>query len=235
MNGTWVPLLAGVCCWAGCMVETAGPTQHDFRTIDRDQSERVRLNLTMGAGNLRIDGGTDKLVAADFTYNVAGWKPEMRYDTAGGRGTLTIRQPETGRPHVGRTGYEWDLRLNREVPLDVSVRFGAGEAHLNLGGLTLHRVDVEMGVGKLDMDLHGRPQQSYDVSIRGGVGQATIHLPFTVGVDAEVEGGIGSIDASGLRREGNHYFNEAYADSGAKPAIHLSVHGGVGAIRLLSE
>ena len=233
MNRRWMPLLAGAVCLSGCVVETAGPTQHDFRTIDRDDSELVRVNLNMGAGNLRIDSGTDKLVAADFTYNVASWKPEVRYNSAAGRGSLTISQPDRGRTHMGKTDYEWDLRLNRETPLEISVHFGAGEAHLDLGGLTLRSVDVDMGVGKLDLDLHGSPKQSYDVHVRGGVGEATVRLPAGVGVEAEATGGIGEIKASGLRKDGNRYFNDAYRDS--KVTVRLDVHGGVGSIRLISD
>jgi hypothetical protein len=214
----WVPLLAA--CLGGCVIERPGPTQHDFQTIERDSSDLVRVNLIMGAGNLRVDSGTDKLAAADFTYNVASWKPEMRYTSAAGRGSLTIRQSESHQPHLGKNQYEWDLRLNREVPLDLTVQFGAGEAHLNVGDLTLRSVDVEMGVGRLDLDLDGRPKQSYNVNVSGGVGEATIHLPAGVAVDAEATGGIGSIQASGLRKRGNRYFNDAYPDS--KVAIRLT-------------
>ena len=131
MNGRWVPLLA--VCLAGCVIERPGPTQHDFQTVERDSSELVRVNLIMGAGNLRVDSGTDKLAAADFTYNLASWKPEIRYTSAAGRGSLTIRQSESHQPHLGKNEYEWDLRLNREVPLDLTVHFGAGEARLNVG------------------------------------------------------------------------------------------------------
>ena len=231
MNGRWVPLLA--VCLAGCGIERPGPTQHDFQTVERDSSELVRVNLIMGAGNLRVDSGTDKLAAADFTYNLASWKPEMRYTRAAGRGSLTIRQSESHQPHLGKNEYEWDLRLNREVPLDLTVHFGAGEARLNVGDLTLRSVDVEMGVGRLDLDLDGRPKQSYNVNVSGGVGEATIHLPAGVGVDAEATGGIGSIQASGLRKTGDRYFNDAYPDS--KVTIRLTVHGGVGSIRLIAD
>lgn len=233
MNGRWVPLLAGAVCLAGCVMETTGPVQHEFRTIDRDHSEQVRVNLNMGAGKLRVDSGTDKLAAADFTYNVASWKPQVRYDSGAGRGTLTISQPEGVHSGFGKHEYEWDLRLNRDVPVELTVHFGAGEAHLNVGDLALRNVEVEMGVGKLDLDLHGRPKQSYDVRVNGGVGEATVHLPSGVGVEAEATGGIGNIQVEGLHKEGDRYYNDAHAES--KVNIHVSVHGGVGSIRLIAD
>jgi hypothetical protein len=228
-----VLLLAGALCWTGCVVETAGPPHHDFQTIERDRSEQVRVSLNMGAGNLRISPGTEKLMRADFTYSVPSWKPEVKYDSVGGHGNLTIRQPESHTARIGHNAYEWDLRLNRDVPLDLSMNFGAGEANLDLGALTLRRVSVEMGVGSLKMDLRGNPKQDYDVRIQGGVGEATVRLPSDVGVDADAEGGIGEIKVQGMHRDGRRYYNGAYAD--AKVKIHVSVQGGIGSIHLISD
>ena len=220
-------------CSAGCVVQQAGPAQHDFQAIERDSAEYVDVNLKMGAGTLRIDTGTDKLAAADFTYNIPALKPEVRYAKNADHGILTVAQPNQHGPHFGKTEYEWDLRLNREVPLALTVEFGAGEAHLDVGGLTLRDVDIRMGVGQLDLDLRGAPKKSYDVSIHGGVGEAIVHLPSDVGVEAEAHGGIGSIEASRLHRDRSRYYNDAWDE--AKVRIHLDVHGGVGSIRLLSE
>jgi hypothetical protein len=231
MNSGWLLLLIGASCLTGCAFERAGPSQHDSQSIERDNSELVRVNLDMGAGTLRVSGGTDKLAAADFQYNVASWKPEVRYSSAAGYGSLIIRQPNGG-ASLGHTKYEWDLRLNRDVPLEIEAHLGAGEAHLDLGSLTLRNLEVEMGAGELDLDLRGTPKKSYEVRIRGGAGEATIRLPSSVGVEAQVTGGIGEVNAPGLHRDGTRYVNDALANS--KATIHLDVEGGVGSIQLIS-
>jgi hypothetical protein len=229
-----LPLLAAALCLSGCVIETAtGPVRHDSRSIERDASERVHVDLHMGAGNLMIGGGARKLLNADFTYNVASWEPEVRYSSTGTNGNLTIRQPGQGHAQIGRTRYQWDLALNNDVPIDLSLHFGAGEARLDLSSLSLRSVEVDMGVGKLDMDLRGNPKHSYDVRVSGGIGEATVHLPAGVGVYAEGSGGIGEIKTQGLRREGGHWVNDAYEDS--KVRIHVNVHGGIGAIRLIAD
>ena len=226
-------LLTGTLLLSGCVVETPGPTQHDLKTIDLSKAETLRASFRMKAGTLRVDSTSQKTARADFTYNVRSWKPYVHYSDTGGRADLTVEQPGNSHTHVGHTRYEWDMRLNRDVPLDLRVNFGAGEAELNLAQLTLRSVDVEMGVGKLDLDLRGEPKQSYDVRIRGGVGEATVHLPRDIGVSAQAEGGIGEIQVNGLRKEGHRYFNEAWEQS--KVRIHLDVRGGIGSIRLIAE
>jgi len=226
-------LCAGILSLTGCMLEHAGPVQNEFQAIERDDAESVRVSLRMGAGNLRVGSGTQKLMRADFAFNVPGWKPELHYSSVGKRGNLRIEQPSAGGSIRGNTKYEWDVRLNREVPVDLEVHFGAGEATLDLGSLDLRSVDVQMGVGEMKMDLRGRPKQDYKVQIRGGVGEAVVRVPSDVSVYADAQGGIGEISAPGMRREGSRYYNSAYGQS--KPTIHLDIHGGVGSIRLVSE
>jgi hypothetical protein len=169
---------------------------------------------------------------ADFTYNVASWKPEVRYNNTGARGDLTIEQPVSG-GHFGDITYIWDLRLNEQVAIDLTANLGAGEATLNLGSLSLRSLEIEMGAGQLNLDLRGQPKRSYDVRIRGGVGEATVHLPKDAGIEADVQGGIGDISARGLRKEEGRYVNDALDTAAVK--IHLNIRGGVGSINLIAE
>jgi hypothetical protein len=230
-----IVVLAGVAaCLAGCNFTNtpAGPVQRESRSVELDQTELARVGLKMSAGTLKVKGGSSKLVEADFTYNVAAWKPEVRYNNTGARGDLTIEQPVDG-GHFGDVTYIWDLRLNDQVPLDLTANLGAGEANLNLGSLSLRSLEIEMGAGELTLDLRGQPKRSYDVRIRGGVGEATVHLPTGVGIEADVQGGIGDISARGLRKEEGRYVNDALDTATVK--IHLNIRGGVGSINLIAE
>ena len=234
MDWRCVPLIAGAFGLAACVhVEHEGPVQHDSQVIERDNAEVVQVDLNMGAGTLRVSGGTDKLARVDFDYDIPSWKPEVRYNSAAGRGTLHIRQPETHEANIGHNRYEWDLRLNKDVPLEIGLHFGAGDARLDVGSLNLRRVNVEMGVGKLDLDLRGNPKKSYDVRVHGGIGEATVRVPSSVGVVANAHGGIGEISAPGLRKDGDRYVNDAYRTSPV--TIHMEVEGGIGSIRLVSD
>lgn len=223
--------LAGAFYLSGCVVGSVrtGPVQYESRTIERDKSQEVTVNLDMGAGDLKVGSGTSKLAQAYFTYNVPRWKPVVDYDA----GNLTIRQPGGGHSHAGNIQYQWDVRLGREIPVDLRVHFGAGEAQLDLGSLDLRDVNVEMGVGRMVMDLRGDPSHDYAVHIEGGVGEAKVQLPLNAGVFATAHGGIGEISVRGMRKDGDHWVNEVYDT--AKVKVRVDVQGGIGRIELIGD
>jgi uncharacterized protein DUF2154 len=211
--------------------EPAGPERTDTRSIDLDNSEEVRVDLKMGAGELRVSGGAGKLMEGRFTYHRLRLRPEISYTNGGFRGRLVVREPG----HIGSatSKYAWDLRFNNQKPLDIDVHCGAGESRLDLGDLALRRVNVEMGVGELKMDLRGAPKNDYAVNVHGGVGEATIYLPEGVGIEAHVKGGIGDIHAPGLEKREGRYLNDSYGR--AKTTVRLDIEGGIGQINLIGN
>lgn len=219
---------------AGCNfnVERTGPIEHETQSIDLDKSEMARVELKMGAGELEVEGGSPKMMEADFTYNIRSWKPVVRYNSSSFRGQLSVEQPRGSHGGANVT-YKWNLRLNSNLPLDVITHLGAGEARMNLGNVTLRSLEVNMGVGELRLDLRGKPKSDFSVKIHGGVGQATVYLPSDVGVIANASGGIGNIDVRGLEKSNGHWINPAHEH--APVTIHVDVNGGIGNISLIAQ
>ncbi len=218
--------------FAGCEFDhtVTGPLRDDPVSIDLGTADHANVELDMGAGEMKLRGGAEKLLEGRFEYNVAGWKPLVRSSTAGSYATVTIKQPEHFQGG-GNRRYLWDLELNDKVQLDLAVNCGAGRAKLDLGDLDLRSVAVHMGAGDVELDLRGKPSRDYDANIEGGVGQATIRVPAGVGVWAQAHGGLGRIDVSGLEKRGDHYENSLYDTS--KVNVRLKVEGGIGEIRII--
>lgn len=208
-----------------------GPERTETRSVELDTSDEVRVDLSMGAGELRVSGGAAKLMESKFSFNRLRLRPEVSYDASGSRGHLVVKEP--GNVHTATGRYAWDLRFNDKKPLDLNLECGAGESRLDLGDLTLRRVHVEMGVGQLKMDLRGTPKNDYAVKVEGGVGSATIYLPEGVGIEANVEGGIGGIHAPGLEKRDGRYVNSSLGH--AKTTVRLDIEGGIGSINLISN
>jgi hypothetical protein len=225
-----VAVLAGA-CESQRGGEQVGEMQRESKSVDPKGAHSARAQLKMGAGELNLTGGADQLMEADFSYNVADWKPKVSYDVSGEEGELIVKQGGgEGSNLSGEARNEWEIRLNDEVPTDLVVQMGAGESDLDLDSLTLTGLDLQMGAGKTTVDLTGDYAQNFDASIQGGVGEATVLLPSEVGVKAKAEGGLGKINAEGLKRVGDSYVNDAYGESDVN--LSVDVQGGVGQINL---
>ena len=206
-----------------------GETRSETVSLDLGEAKSARVELRMGSGELNVGAGTPKLIEGKFTYNVPDWKPVVDY-RAGAASELKIAQPSsTG--SFGNTVNGWDLKLNTEVPLEVTANLGAGEANLELGRLNLSRVDMNIGAGEVTMDLRGEPKRSYDVQIRGGVGETVVYLPKDAGIAATATKGIGEISTEGLEQRDGVWVNPNRI--GAPVTVRLDVQGGVGEIRLI--
>jgi len=224
------PLLLCLCACVHFTDRQTGELQTESRSVALGNAKSVRVEIHMGAGELKIDGGAAELLEAEFVYNVAKWKPELDYSVSGTQGLLTIRQPEWSGSPRGPRQYEWDLRLNNSVPLEIAVHLGAGKSTLTLGTLALTNLDIQMGVGETLVDLVGDWKKDLKATIRGGVGKATVRLPEEVGVRVKARGGIGEIKAPAFGRDGDAYVNNAYGKSPV--TLHVDVEGGIGEIKL---
>jgi hypothetical protein len=61
-----------------------GDLRTESQSVKLGDAKPVRVEINMGAGDLGVTGGAEKLLEADFTHNVARLKPEVEYtgDTA---------------------------------------------------------------------------------------------------------------------------------------------------------
>jgi hypothetical protein len=245
-----VVLLAASGCSSGARV---GALRTESETVELGGAAPVRVEIEMGAGELKVAGGAAKLLEASFTYNVAELKPEVDYRG----GTLTVRTPDVSTGiaslwDVNEYRYEWDLRLNDDVPMDMQVSLGAGRSNLQLGTLSLTSLQVTRGAGEVVLDLSGSTsltrlnvgggagavtvdltggwQDDLEATIEGGLGARTLILPADVGVRVKVEVGVGAVDAPGLTKEGEYYTNDAYGQSDV--TLTIQVEGGVGGTEL---
>ena len=208
-----------------------GELRTESQSVELGDAKSVRVKMVLGAGNLVVTGGAEKLLEADFTYNVAKLKPEVEFTD----GTLVVQHPDV-------RGYrtlqdirdfrnEWDLRLNNDVPMNLSLDMGAGTSNLQLAGLSLTGLDISLGASESTIDLSGDWAQDLGVSIEAGAADLTVRLPSDIGVRVEVEAGPTVVNAPGLTKDGNVYTNAAYGVSDV--TLQIDLQAGIGLINLL--
>jgi len=217
---------------AGCSSDDVrvGELRTESKSVELGDAKSVRVKMLLGAGDLAVTGGAEKLLEADFTYNVAKLKPEVEFTN----GTLIVQHPDVrgyrSPQDIKDFRNEWDLRLNNDVPMNLSLDMGAGTSDLQLAGLSLTGLDIILGAGKSTVDLSGGWRRDLDVTINTGAANITVRLPKDVGVRVEVAAGLGRIEASGLKQDGYVYTNEAYGTS--EVTLHINILTGIGQINL---
>jgi len=215
----------------GCNSQVkVGALQTESQSVELGNAESVRVEIDMGAGDLTLTGGAEKLMEADFTYNVARLKPNVDYTD----GTLVVRQPEVnGFPSLlGIADFrnEWGVRLFDAVPMDLSVVMGGGTSDLQLAGLSLTKLDVTLGAAAGTIDLSGDWTHDLAITIDAGAGGLTVWLPRDVGVRVDVDRGATLINTISLTQDGNIYTNAAYGVS--EVTLQIDLKTGIGVVNL---
>lgn len=165
-----------------------------------------------------------------FLTNLTDMKPDVSYDARGSRGFLTIRQEKKKGIVFGKVKNDWTISLSDSLPLDMEVDLGAGECRLDLTGIRLESLTVDIGVGELNLILPDRISDRVRVRVDGGIGSALVYVPEHVGARVDAGGGIGSIDIHGMKKKGSKYFNQAFDYD--KPYFDISIEGGIGSIEV---
>jgi hypothetical protein len=225
-----LPLLALTACHVSMDMDDNMPVKTETRSVDRGKAEFVRVEINMGAGELKVKGGAAKLLDAEFR---SAHPPDVTYNANGSRGALEIRSPK--QTHWGSRGGDntWKLNFDSQTPIDMVVHLGAGETDLDLSNVALRSLEVHMGVGELRLNLDGDYKRDVDVDVQGGVGRAEIRLPRKIGSQVDAKGGLGSLNTKGLKKDGEHYVNAAYEKSTRQ--VRCKVRGGIGEIELIGD
>jgi hypothetical protein len=202
----------------------------ESQSVELGDAKSVRVKVGLGAGDLQLTGGAQKLMQADFTYNVAKLKPDVEYTD----GTLVVQQPEVnGMPALlGIAGFrnEWGLQLYDGVPMDLTVDVGGGSGDLQLAGLSLTRLNITLGAGAYTVDLTGDWARNLDIFISAGAAILNVRLPKDVGTRVMVESGPHTIETTGLTKDGEFYTNAAYGVSDV--TMQIDLEAGIGTINL---
>lgn len=210
----------------GCGMFTGGDkikADEGSFTIEKDDATELDVQIEMGVGELTVATGTGDWVEGSFDTNMKELEPIVTYK----KGTVVIGHKDNQDIRIGKIKNKWEMVLSEDIPIDLSVDTGASSANLDLQQLQLNKLNVETGVGELNLNLSGDWKKGFKANIQAGVGSATIILPSDVGVEVKTDSGIGHIEVSDLISKGNGvYVNEAYEN--ADVIIEIVAEVGVG-------
>ncbi|KOP80146.1 hypothetical protein AMS59_01685 [Lysinibacillus sp. FJAT-14745] len=220
---------ASVIALSGCNSVVPGKTKDETILVEKDKAEKLDVELQLGVGEITVEKGAKDWVEGTAQYNIDKLAPRVNYDLRGKTGIVSIDHKGSTSVRLGKIKNTWDIKLNEDIPMDLSIETGASDAELDLQGLQLEKLNIDTGVGDLKVDLGGNWKKSFETNIETGVGQTTVILPSEVGVKLTTENGIGSLDVEGFISKGKGvYVNEAYDKADVKIEVHSEM--GVGEV-----
>jgi len=236
MRSRWIIGVAALMVLAvaatGCVrVEMPGGTfTESNESVTLQGATKVNARINMGAGTLDIASADTDLMKAHFGYSDSGWEPEVSYDVSGSTGELSVGTPSRLRVDFAKDfRYEWTIGLTPDVPLDLAVNMGAGEATLDLAGLDIRELQVDVGAGDTTVDLTGDWKHDLTGDINTGAGALKLRVPENVGVRiVGYKDGLGEYRADGFMQDGDALVNPAYEDATVK--FDLVLRRGVGEV-----
>jgi hypothetical protein len=153
--------------------QQAGPEVKESITVAVPKSDEANLTLSFGAGKLTLSPDTNgkNLVDGTATYNVEDLKPSIEKNG----NSIEIKQGDFHNlPAFKDVKNEWDLRLSN-TPLDLTVKAGAYEGDLELGGLALKSLTVRDGASHVNLSFL-EPNQTEMSILRYETGASDVKL-----------------------------------------------------------
>jgi hypothetical protein len=231
-----IGFLAAGFFWLVTSDSLGGGSVSDAISQSLSGAESAEVEINFGVGRVTVGAlpaGSEELITGSIerpeeirveqSFDVTDDVAHYRLQTEGSvRSVQSI--PFFG---PGDDNWRWDMQLNRDVPLRLTLDTGVGETTLDLRQLLVETINVDTGVGQTTVILPG--QGEIEASVSGGVGELVIELPEGVAARIESDTGLGNTDiADVFERNGDVYESPGYDD--ALDRINLSLSAGIGQV-----
>ena len=162
--------------------------------LDGAASARVEIEFSVGRATLNaLDAGSPNLFEAQLSY-----VGEYEYTVSGAaERVISLRQRGNFPRDIAATvvharDLHWDIALAKNLPLQLKLTGGVGEANIDLGQLQVDDIQITAGLGKvaLKLSVQERPISS---DIRGGVGMTEVKIPAGAYGNFDITGGVGEV------------------------------------------
>jgi hypothetical protein len=197
-------------------------------TIDLQGASQAALKLSHGAGRLILSAGAPagQLLFGSFAGGV-----KQSAHKSGERLEAHIEaNPMIFPPFFGGwQGLEWDIKLNRDVPLTLRLETGASQSELDLRELLVSDLRVSTGASKTDLTL---PANAGLTTVKVELGAASLDMVVPQGVAARIrsEHGVAAIEVDKARFPYSNGMYESADFSSAPNKVDIMIEAGAGRV-----
>jgi hypothetical protein len=126
---------------------------------------------------------------------------------------------------------DWDIRLNRDIPLNLKIDSGASASILDLSDLKVTDLDIDTGASSTELTLPANAGNTH-VDIDTGASSLKVNIPSGVAASIRIKSGIASVNVNSRfpRLDGGLYQSTDY--STAANRVDMTIDAGVGSIEV---
>jgi hypothetical protein len=223
-------ILVGALLVTGVQVERGHMATAQVRQALESGVKSAKIDLEPAMGSLRLEKLAEPVALVMGTIpDSSAIRVTENYVLENGQANYTLRSPDSTFVVTTDTQvYNWDLGLATDIPLDLYVSLGAGQADLDLSGLTLSALKLDLAVGQAVVVLPAT--SSFSGTIDNAIGQVEIIIPSGVEVVIKVDNALSVVQTgSGIVKDGDTY---SAGGGGAKYRITLHISQAIGNINL---
>lgn len=190
----------------------------------------AEVQISPAVGRLRLQALPEAASLVQGTI-YRGRNEEVEQTFEGGtRASFRLRAGEMSWVPFGTWAFDrrlWDVGLSPGAALDLQVDMGAGEAILDLTGLQLERVRVNMGLGRTEVWLPATGR--FEATLDGAIGETVIVIPDGLAVRLQGSTGLAARRLpEGYRQNGDVYTSPGFES--AENRVELRVNQAMGAL-----
>ena len=220
--GVW--FIVGPALWKGNAeaVERSIP-------LSGDSAADITFNYGAGRMNVGPSSNPTELLGGSFA---GGLSEDLQHFN--GKAVLKINPPADffpGNWMYGHQGIEWDVRLNRDIRLQLRFHTGACEAHLNLTDLKVSELNIETGASSTDVQLPANAGFTR-VVVKSGAAEVKLHVPQGVAASISESSGLSGIKVDTTRFMQNGHTYQSADFSTAANKVEIFYEGGVGSVEI---
>lgn len=149
--------------------------QRENHIFSLEDAQSACLNIDLSLGELTIKGGAKDSIETNFEYNYPILKPKVDYQVSEERAVLAINQPNASVDIPDDIRSEWILHLDERTPTKLDVEVALGAVDMDLSCLNLTEFYLELSAGEVDVNLKNNSGLK-DVYIETSFGEVNVDL-----------------------------------------------------------
>jgi hypothetical protein len=167
------------------------------KQIDPEGAERIVIEADLGGGQFNVTSRDMKEAALiDIEYDPKRVDCEVDYRVKSSSGYLILESSTNRGKDLDTDRNIWDVTLSTRYPVEMRMEFGACDAEMDLGGIPLEELSLEVGAASGAISFsQPNPARMRDLSIDAGASSLEIVSLGNARFDEmSFQGGVGSFD-----------------------------------------